>query len=228
MKSRFLKSLRVLFVEDEERLLELLKNAIGDNFSQFLLAKNGEEGLKIFEEKSVDIVITDINMPKKSGLEMAKAIKRIDASVPIIILSAFSDTQKLLTAIDVGVIKYLIKPFDPDELLDYIVSLRDYFEEPNTLLGENFYFNKVKKTLYKKQRYVPLNEKESMFIELLLISYEKNFHVVSDSLIMKTLWNEKVNDERLRTFIRRLRKKTSKELIKNRKGEGYYLAMPPL
>ncbi|MEO1938503.1 MAG: response regulator, partial [Sulfurimonas sp.] len=144
MKNKFLKTLRVLFVEDEEKLSKLLKNAIGDNFFKFSIAHDGEEGLELFEKIAPDIVITDINMPKMNGLEMAKEIKAIDKSVPIIILSAFSETEKLLHAIDVGVVKYLIKPFDPDELLEYIISLEEHFGEREIALRDGYLYNKTK------------------------------------------------------------------------------------
>jgi len=223
MKNKFLKTLRVLFVEDEEKLSKLLKNAIGDNFFKFSIAHDGEEGLELFEKIAPDVVITDINMPKMNGLEMAKAIKAIDKSVPIIILSAFSETEKLLNAIDVGVVKYLIKPFDPDELLEYIISLEEHFGEREIELRDGYLYNKTKKTLYKKSRYVVLSKKEKQFIELLIEYYEEGIYVVSDAIIKKRLWEDEASDERLRTFVRRVRAKTSKELIKNIKSEGYQI-----
>jgi len=225
MNNRFLKTLRVLFVEDEEKLSKLLKNAIGDNFFKFSIAHDGEEGLALFKKIVPDIVITDINMPKKSGLEMAKEIKEIDSSVPIIILSAFSETEKLLNAIDVGVIKYFIKPFDPDELLEYITSLEGHFGIREIALRDGYIYNKTKKTLYKKSRYVSLSKKEKQFLELLLEYYEKEIYVVSDDLIKKSLWEDEASDDRLRTFIRRFRSKTSKELVKNIKAQGYQVVI---
>jgi len=225
MKNRFLKSLHLLLVEDEIKLSQLLKNAIGDNFNKFSTAYNGEEGIALFKEIKPDIVITDINMPKKSGLDMAKEIKTIDKSVPIIILSAFSDTDKLLNAIDVGVVKYFIKPFDPDELLAYISSLESELGERNIELFDRFSFNKSKKLLYRKKRYVPLSKKEREFVELLIQYYEDGINIVPDSVIKQKLWGEGVSDDRLRTFVRRFRAKTSKELIQNIKSEGYRLQL---
>jgi len=221
MKNKFLKTLHILLVEDEKKLSQLLKNAIGDEFFMFSIAHDGQEGLELFKKISPDIIITDINMPKMSGLEMAKEIKRVDSSVPIIILSAFSETEKLLNAIDVGVVKYLIKPFDPDELLEYIASLEEHFGTREIQLHDAYIYNKAKKTLYKNRRYIALSKKERLFLELLLEYYEKEVYVVSDVVIKKHLWREEVSDERLRTFIRRFRAKTSKELIKNIKTEGY-------
>jgi len=223
MKNKFLRTLRVLLVEDEEKLSSLLKNAIGDSFYKFSVASNGEEGLELFEKLRPDIIITDIMMPKKTGLEMAKEIRAIDAHVPIIILSAFSETQKFLDAIDVGVVKYFIKPFDPDELLEYMESLESVLSERSLHLCEEFVYNRAKKSLYKKQRYVALTKKEKDFLSLLIEKYDEEIFVVSDELIKERLWNEIVSDERLRTFVRRFREKTSKELVKNVKGEGYQI-----
>ena len=223
MKNKFLKTLRVLLVEDEVKLSTLLKNAIGDSFYKFSVANDGEEGLELFKKSTPDIVITDIMMPKKTGLEMAKEIKAIDANVPIIILSAFSETEKFLDAIDVGVVKYFIKPFDPDELLEYIESLEAVVGERSITLQDGFTYNKAKKTLYKKNRYVALTKKEKDFLALLIDNFSQGMLIVSDEKIKELLWEEQVSDERLRTFVRRFRDKTSKELIKNVKGEGYQI-----
>jgi DNA-binding response OmpR family regulator len=220
MRNKFLKSLKVLLVEDEVNLSKLLKNAIGDSFHSFLLAKDGDEGLEIYKKVIPDIVITDIMMPNKTGLEMAKEIKAINPESKIIILSAFSDVEKLLSAIDIGVVKYFIKPFDPDEVLTYILSLEDAIGEKSIQLADGFVFNKTTKSLYKNNRYIALSKKEIAFLEVLLeediVAYEK---------IKKLVWKEAVNDARLRTFIRRLREKTSKELLVNVKGEGYQIVM---
>ena len=221
MRNRFLKSLKVLLVEDEKKLSSLLKNAIGDSFYSFSVANDGVEGLKMFKKISADIVITDIMMPNMTGLEMAKEIKIIDKSVPIIILSAFSEADKFLGAIDVGVVKYFIKPFDPDELLEYIKSLEEIIKSRVIKLSGGFTFNRTKKTLYKDGRYISLTKKEIQFFDLLL---QKD--IVEYSIIKKTLWvDEDVSDERLRTFIKRLRAKTVKDLIQNIKSQGYAISI---
>ena len=224
MRNKKLKKLKILLVEDEEKLAILLKDAIGDNFHSFSIANDGEEGLEAFLNISPDIVITDITMPKLSGLEMAQKIKTLNTNVPIIILSAFSDTDKFLNAIDVGVVKYFIKPFDPDELLEYISLISENLESKLIELEDEFSFNLTTKSLYKNARFVSLTKKENVFMQLLLKNIDgiKN---VSDETIKNELWkNEEVSDERLRTFIRRLRAKTSKKLILNFKGEGYQIA----
>ena len=224
MRNKFLKSLKVLLVEDEEKIASLLKSAIGDNFHSFLLAKDGIEGLEIYKKVLPDLVITDIMMQNKTGLEMAKEIKAINPNSKIIILSAFSEVEKLLSAIDTGVMKYFIKPFDPDEVLNYILSLEEMIGSKLISLQDGFVFNKTTKSLYKNKKYITLSKKEVLFLELLLKNQEETKSPTLYEDIKKHLWNKSVSDERLRTFIRRFRGKTSKELLLNVKTQGYKLA----
>ncbi|MDY0232643.1 MAG: response regulator transcription factor [Sulfurimonas sp.] len=220
MKKRSLKGLRVLFVEDEENIARLLKEAIGDSFYSFTIAKDGRDGLEMFEKISPDIVITDINMPKMSGLEMANEIKKINQNIPIIILSAFSDKEKFLGAIDTGVAKYFLKPYEPDEILNYISSIADELGSKTVELCDGYSYNKTTHALYKDARFVALSKNESKFFRLLV---ENENSIIDDETIKQSIWGESVSDERLRTFVRRLRAKTSKTLIINIKGAGYKL-----
>jgi len=215
-----LKNLKVLVVEDEKSIAELLKSAIGDYFLRFDIAYDGEMGVIKCKSSLPDIIITDIMVPKLNGLEMAREIKKF-ANIPVIVLSAYSDKEKLLTAIDVGVVKYFIKPFDPDELLDYICNLAsmiDKYEEKKLAKGYVY-----KKKLYFDGKVVNLTSKELLFISKLI---EKDGDTISHDEIKELLWKSlDISDERVRTFIRRLRLKTSKELIKSISGQGYYIAM---
>ena len=220
MKNKILKELKVLLVEDEENIARLLKEAIGDSFHSFIVACDGVEGRELFIKIKPDIVITDINMPRLSGLDMAKELKQINSDIPIIILSAFSEKEKLFSAIDVGVTKYFLKPFDPDELLDYINTLAPKLGNKHMELSEGFVFNKTTNALYKKDRFVALSKNEIKFFSLLLENMDS---IIDDQTIKEVLWGGEVSDERLRTFIRRIRAKTSKKLILNVKGLGYKL-----
>ncbi len=216
-----LNNLTVLFVEDEKELRNALENAIGDEFSRFIVARDGEDGLKKFKKFKPDIVITDILMPIHDGLEMAKDIKQISRETPIIVLSAFSEKDRLLKAIDVGIDKYLIKPIDPDELMLTInfiaadlLSLDKIVE-----LGNGYQFDKNRRVLVKDGDTIPLTKKELLFISILV----RNLGVfVLHEEIKKYVWtNKNVTDAAIRTFIKRVREKTGKEFIKNVPGLGY-------
>ncbi|PHO08920.1 MULTISPECIES: response regulator transcription factor [Malaciobacter] len=224
MPKNVLKEFKVLLVEDESNIAKLLKDAIGDYFFSFTLAKNGQEGLEKMKTIKPDIIITDIMMPKLDGLAMTEKIKQIDESIPVIVLSAFSEKEKLLNAIDIGITKYFIKPFDPDEVLEYLVSLAIKLDKKRVFkLSEDLYFDRNKNNLFdKNDKIINLTKREKDFLYLLIKNHPNS---VSVEKIKKTLWEkEEATDERLRTFIKRIRAKTSKTLIKNISGQGYLIS----
>lgn len=216
-----LSKLTILYVEDEDDLRVALESAIGDEFGKFITARDGEDGLKKFKKYKPDIVVTDIMMPILDGLAMTKAIKHISKQAPVIILSAFSEKERLLEAIDVGVDKYLIKPIDPEQLLKAIKHLSQELLSHNDIieLGFGYQFDKSRRVLVKEGQTIFLTKKELLFISVLV----KNLGVfVLHEDIKKSVWtNKKVTDSAIRTFIKRVREKTDKDFIKNIPGLGY-------
>ncbi len=216
-----LSKLTVLFVEDEKEIVNALQSAIGDEFANFIVAKDGQEGLKKFLKYKPDIVITDILMPIMDGLEMSKEIKKVSRDTPVVVLSAFSERERLLKAIDIGIDKYLIKPIDPDDLMEALkilakelLSIGDVIE-----LGNGYKFDKSGRVLIKDTQIIPLTKKELLFISILV----KNLGVfVLHEEIKKYVWaNKQVSDSAIRTFIKRVREKTDRNFIKNVPGLGY-------
>jgi len=212
-----LKTLKVLVVEDEKSIADLLKSAIGDYFLRFEISHDGKDGIAKCKSFKPDFIITDIMIPKLNGLQMAKEIKNF-ADIPVIVLSAYSDKEKLLTAIDIGVVKYFIKPFDPDELLEYLCTLAKKIKKKKLVkLKDGYYFQEK---LYKDGELVALTKKELLFLDHLI----KRSDVTSHDELKELLWGSlDISDERVRTFIRRFRAKTSKELVKSISGQGYYI-----
>jgi len=220
MYSKIFKDITILFAEDEKRLAKLIESAIESYFDSFIMVSNGEEAIKKYHKIKPDIIITDIMMPKMNGLELAKEIKSIDEDIPIIILSAYSHTDMLLEAIEIGVKKYFIKPFNPDELLQYLTTLipkvrKNKIED----LIDNFHFDIKNKKLYQNETEILLTKREGDFFSILI---EKKDYGVNNEIIKFILWRDKdVPNDRLRTFIKRLREKTSKRLIENISSQGY-------
>ena len=221
------KELKILIVEDESKLATLLKEAISSYCYSITLAVDGKEGITKFLKVKPDIVITDIMMPNLDGLDMTIEIKKINPKTPIIILSAFSDKDKLLKAIDVGISKYFIKPFDPDEVLNYITQLAQELNKQRIVkLKDNFFFDNNTKNLYQNKILIKTTKREKLFLELLI----KNRNaILSIDDIKSSLWNnEEISDERVRTFIKRFRAKTSKTVLENVSGQGYTLSTLPV
>ncbi len=114
------KNLTALYVEDEKELRDVVNSLIGTLFKNCYLGENGEDGLNIFKkhQDEIDIVITDISMPKINGLEMSKEIRKLDKKIPIIITTAHNDKDFLHKAIETGVTKFVTKPLDMHFLIE--------------------------------------------------------------------------------------------------------------
>ncbi|MEV9616316.1 response regulator transcription factor [Aliarcobacter butzleri] len=217
-----MKSLKILIVEDEIKLANLIKASIKELFFKVNIAKDGIEGLKKFQSFKPDIIISDITMPNIDGLEMCQKIRE-ESNIPIVILSAYSQKEKLLKAIDLGINKYFIKPFDIEEFLEYLKNLSKNIKKIKTYkLKDNFVFDNNSVCLYKDEILINLTKREREFLNILIKN--KNSLVKKED-IKTLLWNEDVSDERLRTFIKRLRLKTSKDLVENVSSQGYLISV---
>lgn len=118
-----LRNLKLLFVEDEEDLISIISDTLNKLGANFLIAKNGKEGLAVFEaNQDIDLVITDINMPIMNGLDMISEIKKI-SPVEIVIMSAHTESEYIDKSKELGVKHYLLKPFDFLKFIDLVVSL---------------------------------------------------------------------------------------------------------
>ncbi|HEC2364719.1 TPA: response regulator transcription factor [Campylobacter jejuni] len=215
------KELIILVVEDEIKTRESLINVLSERFSKVIGAQNGDEGLKKFKKFKPDLVITDIAMPIMDGLDMAREIKEISDDVPIVVLSAYSEKERLLRSIDIGIDKYLIKPVDIEELFKVLDCLVGEKIEANMLvkISEEYQFNKTKRTLIHNGKEIVLTKKELAFISLLL---KQPGVLALHEDIKKNVWiGEHVSDTAVRTFIKRVRDKVGEDFIKNVPSLGY-------
>ena len=129
MKSvQFLKTLNILYVEDDLQIREKVTSVFSQVFNNIFVAANGQEGYDKFvqckdEDVQIDVIISDINMPKISGLEMIKKIRKLDKDVPFILTSAYSSSNILLEAIKYGVTHYAVKPINLKEVIMQIEDI---------------------------------------------------------------------------------------------------------
>lgn len=145
MDKRFLQDIVVLYVEDEQDVLKLTSAILEKFVKKVIPAVNGEEGLEFFkkyneqksEQETIDIVITDINMPKMNGLEMIEKIHQIDHSIPPIITTAHTDSDFLKKAINLRVRGYVNKPLNINNLIDTVA----HAAEPKYLKEKLEHFN---------------------------------------------------------------------------------------
>ncbi len=122
------KKLTLLYVEDDNDTREMTTIILEDLFGSIVVANNGEEGYKKFQDNEIDLVITDINMPIMNGLEMAKKIRTLNAEVPIIITSAHNEDNYFLESIKIGINGYLLKPLDIEQLSNTIFQVTQRYK----------------------------------------------------------------------------------------------------
>lgn len=120
---RYLKKLSLLYVEDDENTREELEYFLQNKVKNLYVAKNGQEGFDLFEKHQPDLIITDIQMPVMTGTKMIKLIKQINSTIPIVIITAFNDTDYLFEAIKLNVTNYLTKPLNLFALSEVLANI---------------------------------------------------------------------------------------------------------
>jgi len=133
----YTKGLNLLYVEDNLDARETTLFLLEDFFDNVVVATNGEEGLEKFKEHNIDLIITDINMPKLNGLDMIREIREIDKEILIFVLSAYNESGFFMESIKLGVEGYLLKPIEIDQflgILNKIVSTLALMQQAKTNL----------------------------------------------------------------------------------------------
>ena len=118
-----LKSLRLLFVEDENDLLEIIGDTLTKLDANFTTASDGKKALDILSKEKIDVVITDINMPVMNGLELIEKMNENYPHIPTIIMSAHTEMEYIKKAEKLGVKDYLIKPFDFIKFIELLATM---------------------------------------------------------------------------------------------------------
>jgi len=116
------KSVDLLYVEDEEKTREIALKIFETLFNKVYTATSGKEALEIFKNKSIDLVITDVNIPDMNGIEFSKKIREF-SDVPIIIVSALNESEYFLRGIEIGINSYILKPVSLEKIFNAIKSI---------------------------------------------------------------------------------------------------------
>lgn len=217
-----LKDVRVLVVEDDENLRHIVEDSLKLWCKEVYAAENGDIGLEMFNEHKPDVVITDIHLPRLSGLKMSKKIREYSENVPIIVITAYDTDDNMMESIDIGSYTYLRKPVELDELMiTVIMSTRQGLQKERIDLGHEYYLDEETKSLYQGDKLIDLTKKE---FDLLFLLATKKGDTVTQEIIEYWVWEEKpMTTQTLRVHINNIRKKTYPDLIKSVSGIGYRL-----
>lgn len=219
----------ILLAEDEPALGMIIKESLETRNFKVLLCEHGEKAYEVYKAQQPELLVLDVMMPKKDGFTLAKEIRAIDDTIPIIFLTAKSQTQDVVEGFTIGGNDYLKKPFSMEELIVRINNLlnRTQLQKSSDILKLGHYtFDFPKQTLqFKTESHIQLTHREAH----LLFHLIKNKNQVLDrSIILNKLWgnDDFFNARSMDVFITKLRKKLSDDetiQILNVRGFGYKL-----
>jgi DNA-binding response OmpR family regulator len=223
-KYKLLKSKTVLYVEDDITLQKNIVDTLSHFFGKVLMASDGDDGYSIYIENQnrIDLIITDINMPNTDGISFSKAIREYDKNLPIIIISAYTNTDYLLDSIDLNIIKYITKPFTTKKIIALLDRLLEYFElHAHIIIDENTKLDYESGELILTNRKIKLTKKETVFMKLLaensIVTYDMMYEYMWD-------YDKSPSSDAIKSFIRKFKKKLPPNLtIRNQHSVGYYL-----
>ncbi len=227
---------RVLLVEDEEDAREILSFYLDTIFDEVQIACDGQEGLEFYkkyndENKTFDLVLTDIKMPNKDGLSMIDDITAINGNQKFIIVSAYKDEEYLFRSIGLNVISYFVKPLEVKNIMELLKKVKSKVLEEKSQeeiidevisLNSVYTFNTKTNLLYKNDELVDLSKKETLLVQGLIKDIKQ---IKTKEFLKEFIWNDpKTSDATLRTVIKRVKDKiVDNDFIVSKKGLGYII-----
>jgi DNA-binding response OmpR family regulator len=225
----YLKNCTLLYVEDEETILHEMTHYFKSYFLTVYTAQNGKEALELYKKLTPDVVIIDMMIPGINGIELIKRIRSLSNYSRIIVLSAHSNTDLLLEAIELNLSKYLLKPPKLSEMKEALHKVSKELLElskDTVHLNENTYYMQSSKQLIHNSVPVALSIKEGLLLKLLI---SKVNSPVSIEDIIAHVWEDdiftEISKDSVKSLVSNLRKKLPENSIKNVYGVGYQLTL---
>lgn len=223
---------KILIVEDEKRVADLLKAGLEENGYQTMVAYDGAMGLRLFRSNIFHLVISDIILPKMDGFELCKEIRKLNSQVPVLMLTALGSTDDKLEGFDAGADDYMTKPFDFRELNARVKALlkRDAFsvtKAPERLSYADLTVDLGMQEVRRQDIPIRLSPKE---YNLLVYMVENAERVISRVEIAEKVWNTHFDTGTnfIDVYINYLRKKIDRsfevKLIHTKPGIGFILS----
>lgn len=222
--------MRILIVEDEYSLADLIRDCLKKEKYIADIASNGEEGLYQIENVNYDLIILDLMLPEMSGIELLKRIREEENFVPVLILTAKSELDDKVLGLELGADDYMTKPFEMRELIARIRALvrRNTKTEDNKLSFQDLVLDTKTLQLYSKtsEESITLGSKEYLLMEYLLMNAKQ---IVSKEQISNRIWGVEntVEYNNVEVYISFLRKKLaflqSEVTIRTVRQRGYCL-----
>ena len=220
---------KILLVEDEFMLAQIVKDSLESRDFDVTYAKDGAEGFVFFEQNQYDCIVLDVMMPKVDGFSLIQKIRAIDQQTPVIFLTARAQTQDVIKGFELGGNDYLRKPFSIDELIVRIKSLTNrktiQITDNEIVMIGKYQFNYTKQTLIFAAKSQVLSHREA---EILYRLFQAKNQVMERKQVLLDLWGDDsfFNARSMDVFISKLRKFLAQDTdiqIVNVRGVGYKL-----
>jgi two-component system, OmpR family, response regulator len=220
--------MRLLLVEDDPMLGDAVQRLLHQEFFTVDWVLDGEDAELALDAFPYDLMLLDLGLPGKNGLDILHDMRKRKVSTPVIILTARDAVSDRIAGLDSGADDYLVKPFEPDELAARIRALlrrRDGRIEPSITFGP-LTLNPATHQLYYKEKLIRLSLREFSLMALLL---ERPGATVSREQLEQRLygWNEEVESNAIEVHIHNIRKKLGHNLIRTIRGVGYLVVEKP-
>lgn len=220
--------MKILIIEDDEKIVNFLKKGLEEESYSVDYSLNGDEGIYLASVNYYDLILLDIMLPIKNGIEVCKTLRADGINTPIIMLTAKDSIEDKIKGLDIGANDYLAKPFSFSELLARIrVQLRATNQNQTTLKLADLELDLLTKTAKRDEDIINLTAKEFALLEYLIKNQNK---VLSESVISSSLSNmDDMNMSNVvNVYIYRLRNKIDKpyekKLIKTIRGLGFKIS----
>ena len=216
-----LKNYTILCVEDEDVIRKGVVNTLKYYFKDVLEASNAQDGYDLYLEYKPDIILSDIEMPKKNGIKMIEEIRQNDLSTLVVMITAYSSEEYLMDLINLRVSHYILKPISSESLLGGIIKAFGDKLDKKLNFTHDLYIDMKSYALFYQNEQVPLRKRD---IEFLLLLYKNRNHVLTYDLIEENLWKDKsMSISALKTFIKEFRQRMPLDIIENILQVGYKL-----
>jgi len=220
--------MNLLIVEDEKRMLELLRKGLEEEGHTVVCAADGIEGQEMSRSYDFDMIILDIMMPRLDGYELTKRLRADNISTPILMLTAKDSVQEIVHGLDLGADDYLTKPFSFNELLARLraVRRRVLLPQSTSLQVDDLLLDRATREVSRGGVRISLTPTE---YSLLMRLMERAGKVVARRFLIESVWgfDREIEDNTLDVFVRLLRGKVDgngrQKLIHTVRGVGYII-----
>ncbi|KPJ92978.1 MAG: hypothetical protein AMJ55_08935 [Gammaproteobacteria bacterium SG8_15] len=216
--------MRVLLVEDDPILGDGIKTGLKQDKYNVDWLSDGGQASNALETDHYDLILLDLNLPVKNGLDVLKQMRRRDNGTPVLILTARDAIEDRVKGLDMGADDYLSKPFDLDELLARVRALlrRSKGRTTPTLIHGELELNPVEHSVTLTGKAIDLSPVEFNLLQILL---ENRGRVFPRAQLEDKLygWNKDIDSNTIEVHVHHLRKKLGNELIRTVRGVGYVI-----